>query len=273
MSIHEDAFEGRSAIDVHIATTIDDYMTAFRIAYDVYHPRGFTEYSPHGLRATKYQLQPSALVLLAYYKGEPIATLSLYEENDGVFPSSSGWPNELADLKRRGIRAFELGTLMSLPRAQQAGGSRVCLEMFRMAWRYARCIRNADALCVFVQEHHEAFYRKIFKFHRFGEPKNYEWNGLKIANVVPLFMDLNGAEEDFQQRYNRYEESARNLYRFFVLDQQKEITDTLVAALRRRDQLDWNRLCAFAAPLLQSGIQEEEHEVVPFEQPVYACAM
>ncbi|MBA4386686.1 MAG: hypothetical protein C0404_01825 [Verrucomicrobia bacterium] len=281
MSVSEDGFVGRSEVEVRIAATIDDYATAFRIAYDVYHPKGFTAFSPYGMRATVYQLHPSALILLAYHKGNPIATLSLYEENGGKLPSASGWPGELADFQRRGIKAFELGTLMSLPDAQEAGGSRVCLEMFRVAWRYARCLRNADALCAFVQAHHEAFYTKIFRFRRFGEPRNYEWNGLQIAGVAPLIMDLNGAEEEFRQRYNRYEESARNLYRFFVIDRQKEIADMLIADLRKRDQLDWNQLQALAAPLLQSETDESDtadeeetvENVLTMEQPVYANAL
>lgn len=277
MQITESTFTNGDDVEVRVANSIDDYATAFRIAYEVYYPRGFTSFSEYGMRATPYQMRDTALVLLAYHGGKPVSTLSLYEGEAQELPSASGWPAELDGIGRQGIRAFELGALMSLPSAADAGGSRICLEMFRAAWRYARCLRNADALCAFVQAHHEPFYKRIFGFSRFGEARNYEWNGLKISDVVPLIMDLNGAEEDFRRRYSRYEEGARNLYRFFVLDRQKELADKLVAELKRRDEMDWARLQETFAPLLGREAVEtddatEEIEIPVGEREQAACA-
>jgi hypothetical protein len=64
MSISEEAFTEQADVEVRMATTIDDYATAFRMVYDVYYAKGFTAFSSYGMWANAYQMHPSALVLL-----------------------------------------------------------------------------------------------------------------------------------------------------------------------------------------------------------------
>ena len=241
-------------ITVRVAATMEDYETAFRIAYEVYYSKGFTGFSDVGMRASSYQLQSSTLVLIGYLGDKPIATLSVYEGCEGVFPSSAGWSDEFQDIGQKYSCIMELGTLMVLPEYIRSGSSRICLTMFRTAWNYARFVKKADAFCAFVQAHHKRFYERILNFSAFGVAKNYEWNGLNIGNVVPLVMDLRSAESEFKDRFDRFGSSSRNIYRFFAIDDREKITNYIRQGLRLRDSLIWKMLAQRFSFLLFSKV-------------------
>lgn len=235
-----------SDIQVRIAGTVAEYAQAFRIAYEVYYPKGFAEFSEYGMRATPYQFRHGAVIFLAFTGGRPIATLSIYEGSGSDLPSASGWPVELEGIDARGLRVFELGALMALPGAS----SRVCLELFRAAWIYARRIRKANLFCAFVQAHHRAFYEKMFEFRQFGEAKDYSWNGLHISSVLPLVLDLDHKGPEFDERFRQYGETTRNLNWFFLRDRPQELEAGLREDLALRSGVDLDALRRAFAHLL-----------------------
>lgn len=224
-------------IDVRIASSREDYREAFRIAYDTYHPLGFTAFSSHGMRATAYQFRPSTMVLLAFCGGEAAATMSLYDDADEGIPSCAGWPREIECLRAQGRDMLELGTLMVRPEHRPLG-LRVCLALFRAAWYYGRYSRGADTFCAFVQAHHESFYRRMLGFSRFGPARFYEWNGLRIGDVTPLYLDFEDAEADYRERFERYGKTSRNLYYYFTEKDRAENEALLRRRLEERAGLD-----------------------------------
>lgn len=240
----ESAAENQASrpLEIRIASTIEEYEAAFRIAYDVYFPLGFTDYSPAGIRVAAAQLRPGTAVLLAYYEGQPIATMSVYGDTEGGLPSSSGWPNEIGRLREEGRKMFEFGALMVLP-GRAYLGMRLCLEIFRFAWQYVWDVKKGDTLCAFVQSKHAWYYQRILTFQQFGEPQTYQWNGLRIADVVPMFLDLVGREESWMKIYGRFGESRRNLHKFFCSLERREREQFIRSELRRKNRMDFQELC------------------------------
>jgi len=225
-------------IEVRIAATVEEYTQAFKIAYEVYYPLGFTNYSAHGMRATPYQFEPDAVVFLANVENKDMATLTVYEGKGSSLPSAAGWPEELAILQAEGRSIFELGALMVRPNHEHSADPRIVLETFRSAWRYARQIRQASIFCGFVQEIHLSFYIKVLGFKQFGQPKDYSWKGLnndRVVKVVPVLLDLDTAEETYKRKFSN---KSTDLHRFFVLDKQDEIKEQITHDLNRLKELD-----------------------------------
>ncbi len=240
-------------IDVRLASKADEYADAFRIAYQVYYPLGYTSYAPSGMRMTPYQFRPENIVLVAYYAGQAVACLSLFEDRAQGLPSDNGWRADLNQLRASRKKIFEVGSLMVLPNCPLRGPG-ICLALFRQAWMYAHHFRGADTLCAFVQKHHVFFYKKMLTFTNFGETRDYRWNGLNIPEVCALVMNLEGAELEFKRRFDRFGDSPRNLYRWFVHHRRVETEAKLRRALRRRARINLEDLRLQFERLMESSV-------------------
>jgi hypothetical protein len=249
-------------VEVRIARTVAEYEAAFRIAYIVYQGEGFLPHSPFGVRPTRLHFQKSAVVLLAYSHGLPVGTLSLYRDGPEGLPMEKGWPREVDGLRSTGRRLIEFGTLMMLSR-RPSPGSMDCTEMFRVAWLYARAIARADTICAFVRGKHLWFYKRVMDFKPLGPARTYRWNGVRMPDMVPVAMELNGAEELFRRRYDRLGGSPRNLYRRFVLNGRAETERRMRLDLARRHGMDWQALRRRFEPLCANAERSNSDPVVP----------
>ncbi len=239
-AVHSEAAAGVStnAVSVRLASTLEEYADAFRIAYQVYFPLGYIDYAPGGMRMTPYQFRKDTVVFVAYHEGRAIASLSLFEDGEEGLPSDNGWREDLDGLRTTRKKIFEVGSLMVLPNCPLQGPG-ICLALFRQAWMYARRFRGADTLCAFVQKRHAFFYTKMMCFTSFGPIRDYQWNGLAIPSVSALAMTLDGAESEFKNRYNHFGDSPKNLFRYFVIDGREETETQLKQALCRRARMNF----------------------------------
>lgn len=242
---------------VRIASTADDYEAAFRLAYDVYYPLGYTAPDPAGMRVSPYQLRATAFVLLAYHHTIPVGTMTLYADDPDGLPGDEGWGGELDALRAAGHRLFESGALVVSQEGGGAGDPKICFALFRHALVLAQRTPQA-CFCSFVQLRHAAFYQQALCHRRFGQPRHYRWNGLDIPDVTPLLLHLPGAAQEFRARYGLREE-AGNLHRFFFADDHRQqISAGIDDDLRRRQRLDLAALRhRFAGSPLPSRVGDE----------------
>jgi hypothetical protein len=244
------------AVEIRIAGTLAEYEQAFRIAYEVYYPMGYTEFSPFGLRVTPAQLRPGNAVLLAYHGGQAIATFSLYEDGPDGTPSESFFPAEVQGLRDQGRHFFEFGALMVLP-GHIHMGTRICMELFRAGCLFVRGInKKADGICAFVVPKHARFYELMGGFKALGQSQTYNWDGSNCPKAFPMFIDLRTMEENFQKLFEHWGDNPRNMYRFFFKDGEG-ILCRLRDELSRRDGLDFAALTERFERYLPEALKEK----------------
>jgi hypothetical protein len=165
------------------------------------------------------------------------------------------WPKEFERLASRLGACCEFGTLMVRPGSWP--GSWACEELFRVGWLYARSMQGCKAVCAKVQERHAPFYERRFCFERLGAPRDQFADGVRIPQVVPLWLDLDQAEGWFKQRFSSRGAAPGNLYRRFVVEGREEGLATLRAGLEARKDLDFEALrCEFAETGRATQVQE-----------------
>ncbi len=258
--------DNRHNITIRVAATIEELRSAFRIGYEVYREEGFVPYHPSAMRVTGGHLRSSTVVLLAYCDGQAVGTLSLYEDGSDGLPSETVWPVEMGRLRAEGRRMTEFGTLL-MRKDKPELKLRVCLEMFRFAWLYARTIRGNNTICAFVRRKHLWFYKKLMNFKPFGHTPLYQCNGLTMKDCIFMFMDLKGAEEDFRRRFEKYGDTPRNLYRRFVHHERARMDRHLQNEVRRHEERKWMQLQQHFEPLCTHSIEAKG----PLKAMVTSC--
>ncbi|NWH03940.1 N-acyl amino acid synthase FeeM domain-containing protein [Desulfobacter latus] len=224
------------------ASSIEDYMSCFRLLHDVYVNAGFIQPSSPPLRIIPHHSDPESRVFMGYRKDNqgantPIYTASLFPDNDEHgLPMDIGFKRQVDVLRNQGRRLVEAGCLASHP-LHRKGNKNIPMLGNRMLVSYAMNTVRADDLLITIHPKYLKIYEDILLFEKIGQISSYSYVNNNPA--VALRIDLKMVSQRFKEVYAK-KPKEKNLYHFFFesgstaidlsLEEEKEKTDRYYGA-------------------------------------------
>lgn len=172
-------------LDFGLATDRRTLEQAFRLQHDQYVAQGYMDPHPSNWRLSIHNALPATRVFVARSKDRVVATMTLIADSPVGLPMDEIYSDELRTLRDVGRDLAEVSGLAMDPDYQPSGVA-ILLRLIRMLVVYAAHVESD--LCIAVNPHHGAFYRKAFHFQDIGGLKQYrKVNG---APAVALHLDL-----------------------------------------------------------------------------------
>jgi GNAT superfamily N-acetyltransferase len=173
-------------LDFGLATDRPTLEQAFRLQHDQYVAQGYMDAHPSGWRLSLHNALSATRVFVARCGGRVVGTMTLIADSPLGLPMDEIYTDELRSLRNgRGNHLAEVSALAMDPEYQSSGVP-ILLRMIRMLVIYAA--QTVSDLCITVNPHHAAFYRKAFHFQEIGGLKQYgKVNG---APAIALRLDL-----------------------------------------------------------------------------------
>jgi predicted N-acetyltransferase YhbS len=160
---------------------------AFRLQHDQYVAQGYMDAHPSGWRLSVHHALPSTRVFVALDNDRVVATMAVITDTRFGLPMADIYGDELQELRGLRRQLVEVSGLAVHPDFQKSGLA-ILLRLIRTVLLYSIEMAAAGGLCIAVNPHHEAFYRKAFGFKPFGGLKQYgKVNG---APALALHLDL-----------------------------------------------------------------------------------
>jgi hypothetical protein len=159
------------AISYRIAETRQEREAAFRLVYASYLRGGLGGINRYQMRVTPYHLLPTTEVFIAEYQDNVIFTMSLVMDGALGVPMEHVYGEEIADMRRRGVRFAEISCLADR-RASLLRFFPVFFRASRLMVQYAQR-RGMDSLLAAVHPKHARLYRRCFDFRVMGQQRDY----------------------------------------------------------------------------------------------------
>lgn len=183
-------------ITIKIASTRAEREGAFRLVYQRYLGAGLCPPNPHEMRVTPYHLLPTTTVFVAIYKGEVIFTMSLIGDGPKGVPMESIFPDEIGNLRARGVRFGEVSCLADR-RKEMSRFLPLFVRVSRMVLQFAR--REGMWLSMAVHPKHGRFYERLFGFERIGGERLY--GSVMNKPAVAYALDPAGFDAERRRQY------------------------------------------------------------------------
>lgn len=199
------------------ATSVDDYLSCFRLLHDVYVDAGFIKPSIPPLRIIPQHSNPDAVVFMGCVPDDqagtvPIYTASIFPDNKDGFdlPMDTEFRPQLGMLRDQGRHLVEIGCLASHP-LYRKGDKKIPMLGNRMLVSYAINTLGADDLVITVHPKYLKIYEDILLFERIGEVSSYSYVNNNPA--VALRQDLHTWPQRLQRIYGK-KPKEKNLFHF-----------------------------------------------------------
>jgi hypothetical protein len=193
-------------VEHRVAKAPADREAVFRLRYDAYLRNGLLEPRADGqLYDGGYDDAPNALITMTFIDGELAGTARVNVSADGsaMLPCFNVYPDVVAPPLRAGRVIVEITRL-----AAQLNLSSTYPELAYVALRPAYLAArhfNADFAVATPRAEHMAFYRRVFRFVPWCEPRDYP--GLS-AKFGCMGMDFRDSRERVEERYPVYRSTA-----------------------------------------------------------------
>ena len=172
-------------LDFGLATDRHTLEQAFRLQHDQYVAHGYMDAHPSGWRLSLHNALSATRVFVARSGGRVVGTVTLIADSPLGLPMEEIYTDELRRLRDARGNLAEVSAL-AMDREYQPSGVPILLRLIRMLVIYAA--QTETDLCIAVNPHHAAFYRKAFHFQDIGGLRQYgKVNG---APAVALRLDL-----------------------------------------------------------------------------------
>ncbi len=205
---------------------------ALSLVYGVYLATGLTEPRASRMLISVHDALPGTASFLVERLDDEspaaVASLTLIPDSLLGLPLDAIARPALAELRAAGRRPVELAKLATVAATEKKERNRraprelILLHLFKLAWLTAWRAGQATDLVIAVAPHQERYFRRVFLFEPLNGPGAVEEDQL----AVPLRLDLTTAEQRHRERYG-HRRGARNLFRFFVNEQEPEILEWL----------------------------------------------
>jgi hypothetical protein len=172
-------------LDFGLATDRHAFEQAFRLQHDQYVAHGYMDAHPSGWRLSLHNALSATRVFVARCGGRVVGTMTLIADSPLGLPMDEIYTDELRGLRDGRGNLAEVSALAMDPEYQSSGVP-ILLRLIRMLVIYAA--QTVSDLCIAVNPHHAAFYRKAFHFQDIGGLKQY--GKVKGAPAIALRLDL-----------------------------------------------------------------------------------
>jgi N-acyl amino acid synthase FeeM len=174
-------------LDFGLATDRHTLSQAFRLQHDQYVAQGYMDAHPSGWRLSIHHALPSTRVFVALDNDRVVATMAVIIDSRLGLPMAEIYADELRELRGLRRQLAEVSGLAVHPDFHKSGLA-ILVRLIRTVLLYSIEMATLGGLCIAVNPHHEAFYRKGFGFKPIGGLKQYgKVNG---APALALHLDL-----------------------------------------------------------------------------------
>lgn len=197
-----------------IAETQDELEKAYGILHDSFVEFGFSQPHPSGLRIVKYFALPTTTTLIAKFKGEVVATLSIIRKGPFGLPLEQVF--DLTPLEANGRVVAEVSSLAIAQNFRKRRGA-LLLPLCKFFYLYIKYYMKLDRVVIAVNPNWADFYEGFLDFSKIpgGVVGKYDFaNG---AAAVGLWSDVTTWEDRFIQLYS-HNDLKHNFYKYFVID-------------------------------------------------------
>ena len=225
-------------INFREASSIDDYISCFRLLHDVYVEAGFIEPSSVPLRIIPHHSDPEARVFMrcpidTQTGKRPIYTVSLFPDNEQGLPMDIGFKREVGVLRKQKRRLVEVGCLASHPEFRK-GDKKIPMLGNRMVVSYAVNVLHADDLLITVHPKYLKIYEDILLFEKIGQISSYSY--VNDNPAVALRQNLKTWPQRLKKVYGK-NPIEKNLYHF-LFESEPTSTDLPLATKTIADNKD-----------------------------------
>jgi len=194
----------------------EDYMSCFKLVYDVYVEAGFIKPSSLPYRIIEHNADPQTMVFMGCLadgqsENRPIYTASMFADNELGLPMDEGFEREVDSLRKDNRRVVEVGCLASDP-TYRKGNKNIPMIMNRFIYNHAIEVLHADDLLITVHPKYLKIYEDILLFEKIGELSEYHY--VEDNPAIALRLDLRKASDRFKDVYGNMP-IGKNLYHFF----------------------------------------------------------
>ncbi|QDU36059.1 hypothetical protein Mal4_03420 [Maioricimonas rarisocia] len=154
-----------------IARTHEEWLAAYRLAYENYLRKGLVSENIFGIRVTPFHLLPETTTFVSLQDSEQVATVTLIGDSSDGIPMESIFPNQVAQIRDEGATFGEVSSLASRPMPTKEF-LQVYLKLMRLMAQYARSVGMERFLMV-VHPRHVPFYKRMMGFRMIGETRSY----------------------------------------------------------------------------------------------------
>lgn len=198
------------------ASSIEDYISCFRLLHDVYVDAGYTKPSRIPLRIIPHHADPESRVFMGCSTDDQaeealIYTASLFPDNEQGLPMDTGFERQVDVLRNQGRRLVEVGGLASHP-LYRRGNKNIPMLGNRLIVSYAVEILHADDLLITIHPKHLKIYEDILLFEKIGRISSYSY--VNDNPAVALRLNLNTVFQRLKKNYAKTP-IRKNLYHFF----------------------------------------------------------
>ena len=221
------------SLDFGLATDRPTLEQAFRLQHDQYVAQGYMDAHPSGWRLSLHNALSATRVFVARCGARVVGTMTLIADSRLGLPMDEIYTDELRSLRGERASLAEVSALAMDPEYQSSGVP-ILLRLVRMLVIYAA--QTVSDLCIAVNPHHAAFYRKAFHFQDIGGLKRYgKVNG---APAIALRLDLAPARSVMRELREGHR-MINKLYEFLFHPANVEaVTTRLVKDSRRAIPLE-----------------------------------
>ena len=167
-------------LTVRVAETLEDMKKAFGLIYKQYRKRGYCEEKTSKMHFGHFSLIPGTRVFILERKGELLGTMSLIPDSPAGLPIESLFPEEIDNLRSRGMNLAEVGMLaldtekfgkkiFSLTNFDKMTA---LFHLFKMMHNYSAYCSDLTDLVIAMHPKHQDLY-KYFWFEPVGPVRSY----------------------------------------------------------------------------------------------------
>jgi len=216
-------FGSAGEFSVRVASSLEDRLAAWRLAYDVYRGKEYAAPDPQELWYSVHDALPETVTVLVERSGELIGAVTVIPDSPLGLPADRVFPAETSALRQSGGVLAEAVSLVQGGVGERAGmvvAARLCEFTCLVAER----LLGASDLVITVNPRHERYYRRVMLFERRGEEVPCD----KVSGALAVFLTLNFKDMDLYVRTADLIGGPRTIYRRFMKPEEAaEVADHL----------------------------------------------
>ncbi len=219
-----------------IATNEEDRKDVFRLAYQVYKEKGYTETNRNEMLIFPYDEAFDTTIIVAKNNdGKVVGSLTLVFDETTTLPSSAIFDEEIQALKDRQEKIVECSRLVIDP---QFRNSKEILQLiFNYLLVYVYYIRKSTSLIIEVNPRHKKFYDSMLSFTPLSSEKSCPLvqNAPAVLMHLPMKTYRKQLEHYMALKANETPYKSRSLYSVFM-----NTKEELILAEELKEQFDFN---------------------------------
>jgi len=242
---------------ISVANTREARHRAWHMVYGTYRNINYVNADSSELRMVLQDASPATTTFMVEdaIDSRAMATFTLTPDSPLGLPLEAYYAAEVGALRSAGRKPCEISKLVACsPAADDQPGIEVLLNAFKLAFLTARRLEACTDFVIAVIPRHAPYYRRLLMFEPLGEARSYRsLNGLE---TVPMRLDLLRAEDLYREKFGRLP-GPKNLYRFFINDEDPAILDWLRCERRPMSSEDFRHFFMEQTRIYEEASQED----------------